>query len=161
MRPQPSADDRWVTGDHFRLHIPADPAALRAGGAAFLTEAFRVSGALIAGNAVTRISRYQEVPGGSSGRKRVPICGSAILTTCFASSSHRYSRVAGRIMAVAWLLDVPALVRSRFGDAARSLSRNDPLIKDDESVRAPLQMLTNALSLWGTRHFGDLLDALG
>ena len=28
------------------------------------------------------------------------------------------------IMAVAWLLDVPALIRSRFGDAARSLSRN-------------------------------------
>jgi hypothetical protein len=65
------------------------------------------------------------------------------------------------IMAVAWLLDVPALIRSRFGDTARSLSRNDPLIKDDESVRAPLQMLTNALSLWETGHFGDLLDALG
>jgi hypothetical protein len=84
MRPQPSADDQWVTGDHFRLPIPADPAALRAGGAAFLTEAFRVSGAL---------------------------------------------------------------------------TRKDPLIKDDESVRAPLQMLTNALSLWEIRHFGGLLDA--
>jgi hypothetical protein len=52
------------------------------------------------------------------------------------------------IMAVAWLLGVPALIRSRFGDAARCLSRKDPLIKDDESVRAPLQMLTNALNLW-------------
>jgi hypothetical protein len=62
-------------------------------------------------------------------------------------------------MAVAWLLDVPALIRPRFGDAARSLSRNDPLIKHDESVRAPLQMLTNALNLWETQHFGDLLDA--
>jgi hypothetical protein len=61
------------------------------------------------------------------------------------------------IMAVAWLLDVPALIRSRFGEAARSLGRNDPLIKDDESVRAPLQMLTNALNLWETRRFGDLL----
>lgn len=49
--------------------------------------------------------------------------------------------------AVAWLLDVPALIRSRFGDSARSLTRKDPLIKDDESVRAPLQMLTNALNL--------------
>jgi hypothetical protein len=38
------------------------------------------------------------------------------------------------IMAVAWLLDVPALIRSRFGEAARSLSRNDSLIKDGESV---------------------------
>jgi hypothetical protein len=63
------------------------------------------------------------------------------------------------IMAVAWLLDVPALIRSRFGDAAASLHRKDPRIKDDESVRAPLQMLTNALNLWETRNFGDLLDA--
>ena len=61
------------------------------------------------------------------------------------------------IMAVAWLLDVPALIRSRFGDEARSLSRNDPLIRDDESVRAPLQMLTNALNLWERMRFGDLL----
>jgi hypothetical protein len=52
------------------------------------------------------------------------------------------------------------LIRSRFGDSARSLSRTDPLIKGYESVRAPLQMLTNALSLWETRHFGDLLDAM-
>jgi hypothetical protein len=29
MRPQSSADDHWVTGDHFGLAIPADPAALR------------------------------------------------------------------------------------------------------------------------------------
>ncbi len=64
------------------------------------------------------------------------------------------------IMAVAWLLDVPALIRSRFGAAAHSLSRIDPPIKDDESVRAPLQMLTNALNLWETQHFGDLLDAM-
>jgi hypothetical protein len=40
------------------------------------------------------------------------------------------------------------LIRSRFGEAARTLSRKDPRIKDDESVRAPLQMLTNALNLW-------------
>jgi hypothetical protein len=51
------------------------------------------------------------------------------------------------------------LIRSRFGDSARSLTRRDPLIKADESVRAPLQMLTNALNLWETRNFGDLLDA--
>jgi hypothetical protein len=63
------------------------------------------------------------------------------------------------IMAVAWLLDVPALIRSRFGDSVGQLDRKDPRIKDDESVRAPLQMLTNALNLWETRHFGDLLDA--
>jgi hypothetical protein len=64
------------------------------------------------------------------------------------------------MMAVAWLFDVPALIRSRFGDSARSLRRTDPPIKEDESVRAPLQMLTNALNLWETKHFGDLLDAM-
>ena len=63
------ADDRWVTGDHFGLPIPADPAALRAGGTTFLTQAFRAAGALTADNAVTRISRFDEVPGGSTGRK--------------------------------------------------------------------------------------------
>jgi hypothetical protein len=63
------------------------------------------------------------------------------------------------IMAVAWLLDVPALIRSRFGETARMLNRKDSRIKEDESVRAPLQMFTNALNLWETRHFGDLLDA--
>jgi len=61
--------ERWVIGDHFGLPIPADPAALHSGGAAFLTEAFRISGALDAGNAVTRISQFDEVPGGSTGRK--------------------------------------------------------------------------------------------
>ncbi len=62
-------------------------------------------------------------------------------------------------MTLAWLLDVPALIRSRFGDAAHALTRKDAPIKDDESVRAPLQMLTNALNLWETQQFGRLLDA--
>jgi predicted signal transduction protein with EAL and GGDEF domain len=63
------AAGRWVTGDHFGLAIPADPDALRVGGTTFLTQAFRASGALAADNAVTRISRFYEVPGGSTGRK--------------------------------------------------------------------------------------------
>jgi hypothetical protein len=61
------------------------------------------------------------------------------------------------IMTVAWLLDIPALIRKRFGDAAATLTRTDAAIKDDESVRAPLQMLTNALNLWETKRFGELL----
>ena len=66
------------------------------------------------------------------------------------------------IMAVAWLFDIPALIRARFGDAAHTLTRKDPRIKDDESVRAPLQMLTNALNLWERKQFGQILDgALG
>jgi hypothetical protein len=61
------------------------------------------------------------------------------------------------IMTVAWLLDIPALIGKRFGDHMQTLTRKDPRIKDDESVRAPLQMLTNALNLWETQRFGELL----
>jgi hypothetical protein len=64
------------------------------------------------------------------------------------------------VMTVAWLLDIPALIRSRFGDAAHTMTRKDPRIKDDESVRAPLQMLANALNLWETQRFGDRLDRM-
>jgi hypothetical protein len=64
------------------------------------------------------------------------------------------------IMTVAWLLDVPALIRSRFGDTTTKMTRKDPGIENDESVRAPLQMLTNALNLWETQRFGDRLDRM-
>ncbi len=60
-----------VTGDQFGLTIPTDPAALRSGGAGFLTEAFRASGALAVDNAVTSITALREVGGGSTGRKVV------------------------------------------------------------------------------------------
>ena len=63
--------DRWVAGDQFGLAIPADPAALRDGGARFLTDAFRLAGALAADNAVTSITDFREVAGGSTGRKVV------------------------------------------------------------------------------------------
>ena len=61
-------------------------------------------------------------------------------------------------MGVAWLLDVPALIRKRFGASVPG-DRTDPRIKDDESVRAPLQMLSNLLNLWERHRIGDLLDA--
>ena len=60
-------------------------------------------------------------------------------------------------MGVAWLLDVPALIRKRF--EAIPDSRTASLIRDDESVRAPLQMLSNLLILWERHRVGDLLDA--
>ncbi|UUO00869.1 hypothetical protein M4D79_19165 [Mycolicibacterium novocastrense] len=55
------------------------------------------------------------------------------------------------LMGVTWLLDVPALIRKRLPDAGPHTTRSDPRIRSDESVRAPLQMLTNVLSLWQTR----------
>ena len=62
---------RSVTGDQFGLAIPADPAGLRGGGARFLTDAFRASGALADGNSVTSVTGFREVTGGSTGRKVV------------------------------------------------------------------------------------------
>ena len=61
--------DRWVTGDQFGVAIPIDPSTLRVGGPGFLTAAFRASGALAAGNSVTRVTDFREVAGGSTGRK--------------------------------------------------------------------------------------------
>ncbi len=59
-----------MTGDQFGMPFPADAAALRNGGARFLTDAFRAGGALD-GNSVTRITGLCEVAGGSTGRKVV------------------------------------------------------------------------------------------
>jgi hypothetical protein len=62
-------------------------------------------------------------------------------------------------MGVAWLLDVPALIRARCG-APAPVDRKDPRIAGDESVRAPLQMLSNVLHLWERHDLGHLLDSL-
>ena len=64
-------------------------------------------------------------------------------------------------MGVTWLLDTPALISARLGDTARQLTRFDAPVRDDESLRAPLQMLTNVLNLWQTRDIGALLASLG
>ncbi|OBI75879.1 hypothetical protein A5663_03805 [Mycobacterium sp. E740] len=55
------------------------------------------------------------------------------------------------LMGATWLLDVPALIRTRLPDAGPHTTRSDPRIKGDEGVRAPLQMLTNVLNVWETR----------
>jgi len=64
-----STNFEWVRGDALGLPIPAHRAALEAGGEAFLTEAFRTTGAIAAHNRVNRITRLEECPGGSTGRK--------------------------------------------------------------------------------------------
>jgi hypothetical protein len=63
------AKSDWVTGDLFGIDMPAHGAALHQGGEAFLTRAFRRSGALAADNSVTRIVHFAEWRGGSTGRK--------------------------------------------------------------------------------------------
>jgi hypothetical protein len=61
------------------------------------------------------------------------------------------------LMAITWLLGVPATVAARVPGAGVGTTRFDAGIRDDEGVRAPLQMLGNALNLWRTR---DLASAL-
>jgi hypothetical protein len=58
-----------VRGDATGLRVPAHPEALRAGGTAFLTEAFRIFGSLPAANHVSRITRLETCAGGSTGQK--------------------------------------------------------------------------------------------
>jgi hypothetical protein len=70
---------------------------------------------------------------------------------------RRHTLLYAAVMGVAWLVDVPALIHKRFGAGAPT-TRTDPRIRDDESVRAPLQMLSNLLNLWERHDVGDLLD---
>lgn len=58
-----------LRGDLLGLPVPAEPGALRAAGAGFLTEAFRAAGALPADNAVVAIDSAETVAGGSTGAK--------------------------------------------------------------------------------------------
>lgn len=59
----------WAPGDALGLKTPAHAEALRQGGAAYLTAAFRASGTLAGDNCVAEITQFEECPGGSTGRK--------------------------------------------------------------------------------------------
>jgi hypothetical protein len=59
----------WIRADTLGLEIPAHSGALRDGGEAFLTRAFRAAGSLSADNRVEQITLFEECPGGSTGRK--------------------------------------------------------------------------------------------
>lgn len=59
----------WVRGDALGLELPVHPAALRAGGAAYLTRAFQAFGALAPDNRVVEITQFEPSSGGSTGRK--------------------------------------------------------------------------------------------
>lgn len=59
----------WVRGDALGLDLPAHQQALKAAGPDYLTRAFRASGIIDDGNAVVAITRFEEVRGGSTGRK--------------------------------------------------------------------------------------------
>jgi hypothetical protein len=67
---------------------------------------------------------------------------------------RRYTLLYAAAMGVTWLMDVPALLGKRFEPLPTT--RKDPRIRDDESVRAPLQMLCNLLSAWDRYRIGEL-----
>jgi hypothetical protein len=62
-------DRDWVRGDMLGLPIPAHSEALRIAAESFLTDAFRASGSLAADNRVVEVTRFEDWPGGSTGRK--------------------------------------------------------------------------------------------
>lgn len=63
------------------------------------------------------------------------------------------------VMGMTWLLDVPSHVRSTVRDLDAHSTRFDPAIRDVESVRCRLQMMTNVLSLWATYGVDGILPA--
>lgn len=63
------ADQGWATGNALGLPVPADAAALREGGAEWLTHAFQAMGSLARDNRVTEITRCDGFTGGGTGTK--------------------------------------------------------------------------------------------
>jgi hypothetical protein len=61
--------DRWAPDGRLGLPIPVDAAALREGGAGWLTRAFRAMGTLAADNCVTEVTRCDGFLGGGTGAK--------------------------------------------------------------------------------------------
>ncbi len=59
----------WVRGEQFGIDIPADAETLLAGGAEFLTRAFRAAGTLAADNAVATVDSARPFHGGGTGHK--------------------------------------------------------------------------------------------
>lgn len=59
----------WIEGDIFGMPMPTHPQALQDAGADFLTKAFRRIGSLPSDNSVARITRFEDCPRGSTGRK--------------------------------------------------------------------------------------------
>src|SRR3981189_181378 len=64
-------DPEWVRGDLLGLSIPAHSEALRIAAEAVLADAFRANGTLAADNRVVAVTRFEDWPGGSTGRKLI------------------------------------------------------------------------------------------
>lgn len=82
-------------------------------------------------------------------------CGGATLAV---DAIYRDVLLYAAVMGMTWLLDVPAYVRAQVPALDARSTRMDPDIKDVESVRCRLQMMTNVLNLWERNDIGSLLD---
>jgi hypothetical protein len=75
-----------------------------------------------------------------------------------ALKQHLFRYIA--IMGLAWLLDAPSYIATRVPDFDTIVDSFDPRIRDNETARVQLQMLTNFLNLWQTQDFGRLPEGL-
>jgi hypothetical protein len=64
------------------------------------------------------------------------------------------------VMTMTWLMDVPSYVTAAVSDLDATTTRMAPGIRNAESVRCRLQMLTNALNLWESSDVNGLLSAI-
>jgi hypothetical protein len=63
-------------------------------------------------------------------------------------------------MAMAWLMDAPALIQMQLPDLNAVHDRFDSRFKANETARTQLHMLTNVLHLWQTLDFGEVLERI-
>jgi len=63
-------------------------------------------------------------------------------------------------MGLAWLMYAPALVLRELPDPGASADRFDPLLRESETARTQLPMLTTVMRPWQTRRFGTFLDRM-
>jgi hypothetical protein len=82
-------------------------------------------------------------------------CGGAALDVGVLT---RHVALYAAVMGMTWLLDVPAYVRSQVPVLDASSTRMHPGIRDSESVRCRLQMMTNVLNLLQRNDVGALLE---
>jgi hypothetical protein len=144
------ADPEWARGDMLGLSIPAHSEALRIAGKSFLTDAFRASGSLAADNRVVDVARFEDWPGGSTGRQ-------LLLSVAYEKPAPGLHT---ELFVKFWLMDAPALIQAQIRDLTGVTDRFDPRFEANETARVQLHMMTTFLHLWNTQDFGNLLSRM-
>jgi hypothetical protein len=107
--PRAGTSEAWATGDSLGLPIPADAAALRDGGAEWLTRAFHAMGSLAPGYRVAAVTRCDGFSGGGTGTK-------ALLSVTYAEAGATLPGNLPEDLFVKFSrnFDDPAMDRARF-----------------------------------------------